>query len=61
MKKFKKILRLLFTALIIVLALAGFGGPVSFNKREEYQDNEVKIEQVETKEEVNESQQGDIQ
>ena len=47
-------------ALIIAFALVGFGAPASFNKREEYQDEEIKTEQVdETKEEVNESREGD--
>lgn len=60
MKKFKKILRLLFTVLIIAMALVGFGAPASFNKREEYQDEEIKTEQLdETKVEVNKSREGD--
>lgn len=47
-------------AIIIAFALLGFGVPATFNKREEYQDQEIRTEQVdESKEELNESREGD--
>lgn len=51
MNGLKKFLRLLCLACLMTLACIGLGVPASFNNREKYLDYEVKIEQVESREE----------
>lgn len=50
MKKTRKALRLLGLVFLIALALMGIGGVSIFSTREKYQDNEIRIELVDKKE-----------
>jgi hypothetical protein len=50
MKRLKKVLRLIGLAVLIALALMGVGGISIFSAREKYQDNEIRIEVVDKKE-----------
>ena len=56
MKQVKKILRLIVLSIILMLALAGIPifGTFFSQKRDDLFDNEIKIEQVEVKEEKTE-------
>lgn len=60
MKKIKKALRLIALAFLIALALAGVGGISIFSTRERYQDNEIRIEVVDKKEEESDTDLKDI-
>jgi hypothetical protein len=56
MKRIKKIIRLIIITILLLLALAGVPIVGSFyeRKRDDLFDNEIKIEQVETKEDQTE-------
>ena len=56
MNRLKKSLRLLGLIFLIILASIGMGISTSLNRREEYMDYEVKIEQSEMKDEESESE-----
>jgi hypothetical protein len=46
MIRFKKVVRLLILIFLILLALSGVGAIPMVNTREKYMNNEIKIEQV---------------
>ena len=56
MNRLKKSLRLLGLIFLIILASIGMGISTSLNRREEYMDYEVKIEQSEMKDDESESE-----
>ena len=60
MKKLKKALRLFGLVFLIVLALMGVGGISIFSTREKYQDNEIRIEVVDKKEEESDTDLKDV-
>jgi hypothetical protein len=60
MKKFKKALRLMGLIFLIALALTGVGGISIFSTREKYQDNEIRIELVDKKEEEGDTDLKDV-
>ncbi|MDN5215380.1 hypothetical protein QQ020_25095 [Fulvivirgaceae bacterium BMA12] len=59
MNRLKKIVRILIWALFILLASMGIGAPISFNSRERYMDREIRIEQVEKKDEESDAESTD--
>ena len=56
MNRFKKILRILGLVFFITLASIGIGAIIPFNSREKYMNHEIRVEQVEKREEENEMQ-----
>lgn len=52
----KKVLRMTFLVIMIILALSGIGIIGQFNNREKYMDNEIKIEQVDKRDEEEEDE-----
>jgi hypothetical protein len=61
MKKLKRALRLFGLAFLIALALMGVGGISIFSSREKYQDNEIRIELVDKKEDEDDGEMKDVQ
>lgn len=56
MKKFKKLLRTIGFVLLVLLAATGIGMvPIFFNKKERDFDNQINVEQVDEKEEDDET------
>ena len=60
MKKLRKALRLFGLVCLIALALMGVGGISIFSTRERYQDNEIRIELVDKKEEEGDTDLKDV-
>lgn len=62
MKNFKRLLRIVGLIILIILASSGIGftGHFLSNNRERYLDKEIKIEQVDKKEDESESESKEV-
>lgn len=61
MKRLKRAVRLFCLLFLIALALTGVGGISIFSTREKYQDNEIRIELVNKKEDEDDGEMKDVQ